>query len=127
MGKVQYRIDVQIKMKKTNVGGVAAMKEMVKCMAELKQELKDFKEEIIPRLERIEQQTIKTNGRVNTHDTDLQLIKQRETDCPAKKFVIEFKEERKQIQDLSYKKITAIVGITAVVVSVINLMFSYLG
>ena len=55
-------------------------------LSALCQEMKDFKNESFARLDRIEQQTIKTNGRVNSHDTEIIVIKKETENCAARKY-----------------------------------------
>lgn len=50
----------------------------------IKQELKDFKEEVISRLQRIERQTTMTNGKVASAITDIALVNQKQISCPAR-------------------------------------------
>ena len=63
---------------------------MAEILGALKQELIDFKSETFKRLDRIEKQTMKTNGRVNLHDTDISLLQRENDTCPAR---IYFKTE----------------------------------
>ena len=69
-------------MKKQKIGGNMNVAELLSAV---KQELKDFKEESLKRLERIECQTIRTNGRVSNHDTIIEVMKNESKNCPAKK------------------------------------------
>ena len=55
-------------------------------LSALRQEVKDFKEEGLARLTRIEAQTTKTNGRVNTNESSFALLNQAHNNCPAKKY-----------------------------------------
>lgn len=48
------------------------------------QEITDFKEETFKRLQRIEMQTTKTNGRVGVNEQSIALIRQGQENCPAK-------------------------------------------
>ena len=59
---------------------------MTGMISALKQEVMDFKKETFSILKRIENQTIKTNGRVNSHETDIELLKNETKNCPARIF-----------------------------------------
>ena len=53
-------------------------------VAALRQELKDFKESSMSYLKAIDEQTKKTNGRVNKQEIEITLAKQAHAQCPAR-------------------------------------------
>ena len=98
-------------------------------METIKQELKDFKEEIISRLTRIEAQTTKTNGNVAKAITDIALgsqerkeiikdISNHTIDCPARKFFNDATTKRDWTAYIVAGLSSVITGIITVVVLV---------
>jgi len=81
--------------------------------AVLRQELKDFKDEMISRLGRIERQTTMTNGKVASALTDIALLKDNQNDCPARKYHIA--PTKMQVKDYIMGVIAIVVAIIAVV------------
>ena len=52
----------------------------------VKQEISDFKNEVLADLKEIKIETKKTNGRVNKHDISINLMEQTQDDCPARNY-----------------------------------------
>ena len=77
-------------------------------LAALRQEMKDFKGEIFPKLKEITDQTKKTNGSIARVITEQRLIKDRQDNCPARNY--HQSPSKLNEQDWSIRKAAIIIG-----------------
>ena len=92
---------------------------MVKVtLDKLYQELSDFKETTNKLLGSIETQTLKTNGRVNAHDTKLAVLTERYDTCPARELTFTPNKMSKAANTISF------VALSFVLVDVILRLFN---
>lgn len=85
------------------------------------QEFKDFSSYLTNKVDSIEAQTKKTNGRVNKHDTLLALIDQNYKTCPARQ-LSELPNKYTSINN----KIALFALVIATVIAVFNIVLNFL-
>lgn len=88
--------------------------DMQKEIGALRQEVKDFKETITPQISEIFKQTKRTNGSIAKIDKKHALLKERQDNCPARKY--HDSPTKTQERDWSIKKASIIVGATITII-----------
>ena len=85
-------------------------------LSALRQEVKDFKEEIIPRIRDINEHTKKTNGNVTKLMKEQALLEQKQENCPARKYYNS--PTRVQEKDWSIKKGSIVAMIVVAILTI---------